>query len=304
MLHHLAAGPVARDLQQRVEPRRDDDRLLGRLARERAVRERARGAVEIPRTGAPERLAHVLRAEPVALGERAPGGEPAGVAGQREQRQPGGVRGGRLAARHVRQRPERADWDPRHRPAVNAHHLHVGEVRPLRLQLPRHEREPVVALGGGGLGRWERRRDRIPAFSGHDGPESPLPRHEQLREVPGAGGDLGQVRGPAGSPRARLDVPARDHPAAAQERSAPRGGPDHRRGGLRARVVGTDAHRLGQIVPAVGHLHHEGPGSARFTRSDVPQPVEGPPQRPDGPPGGTIGRVVAARPHVHVGRGR
>ena len=67
--HNPPAG-VAKNDYEPVEHGGDHDRGVGRFAVARAVGERARRPVEIPRARLAERLADVLHEEPVSLGQR------------------------------------------------------------------------------------------------------------------------------------------------------------------------------------------------------------------------------------------
>ena len=82
VLHEPARRGVAAKFKQPLGDGRDDDRRLRRLTLERAVGERARRPVEIPRAGGAECLADIFHEEPVALGEGTPFVHTAGVAGE------------------------------------------------------------------------------------------------------------------------------------------------------------------------------------------------------------------------------
>ena len=246
---------VAPHFQKPLQTRGEDARRVRLFARQRAIGEHARGTVEIPGTGCPQRLAYVLHQVAVPLGERTPLGERAGRTGERDR---------------ARGLVEHTDPHARHGPAVHRHHLDVVQIRPVRTEVAGRVDEPVVAALRVRLRRVRALRDPEPAGSSVGGrqprPKPALIVHEELREVPVAGGHVLELQGPPGVRTGSLDGPAGEPAAAAEHGDRACLGPHNRGSFGGARVLGEEHHGFGQLVGSTGHLDHDRRSALRVSR--------------------------------------
>ena len=206
------------DRQERVDPRRHDLGRLRILTIEGAVGKRAGGNVEIPRSRAPERLAHIL--EPVS---RAGGNGPPGIDARGRANELDVRRAGLLSRLH------RRDPQPRHRPLMHGHDFDRVALTPLPQDILCGSRESVVPPPRGAVRRWQRRADGEPSLGGQRGPKSALAIDKQLREPPLSPLHLGEDGAPAWPAIDFRHRPAGDPPTTTEDGMGILGGVDDRR---------------------------------------------------------------------------
>ena len=133
MIDRAPRNRLPADRQERVDPRRHDLGRVRILTIEGAVGERAGRYVEIPRSRAPERFAHILEPVSCAGGNGPPGIDARGRANELDVRRAG-----------LFSRLDRRDPQPRHRPLMHGHNFDRVALTPLPQDILCGSREPVV----------------------------------------------------------------------------------------------------------------------------------------------------------------
>ena len=218
MIDRAPRNRLPADRQERVDPRRHDLGRVRILTIEGAVGERAGRYVEIPRSRAPERFAHILKPVSCAGGNGPPRFNARGRADELDVRRAG-----------LFSRLDRRDPQPRHRPLMHRHNFDRVALTPLPQDILCGSREPVVPAPRGVGRRWQRRADGEPSLGGQRGPKSALAIDKQLREPPLSPLHLGEDGAPAWPAIDLRDRPTGNPPTTTEDGMGILGGVDDRR---------------------------------------------------------------------------
>jgi hypothetical protein len=194
------------------------------------------------------------------------------------------------------------DAQPRHRPKLRRHHLHVVQPVPVGADFALLKHEAVGTLSGH---RWQLFGDGVITVLGQARTVATLSVDPQLDEVPLAALNLRQLQLPATVGRYH---PALQHNAPADDRLLTRIGSIHRRRVCRARIFCGEHQRLAQDVGSLAHHHHDRSVEA-LRAAQFSHRLLCPLQRGEGPVGTLPIRcrqlarpaIVAVRGNVEVG---
>ena len=186
---------------------------------------------------------------------------------------------------------------------MHRHDLDRVALTPLAEEIPGSGREPVVPAPLGGGRRRQRQANREPSLGRQRRPEPALAIDEQLREPPLSPLHLGEDSAPARPAGDLRDRPTGDPPATTENGVGILGGMDNRRRLLPGTVLGRDQKRVGELIPAIGHLDRD----RRRGSPPLPQladEVKGAAEGRHWPPRATISRVVASGSNMKLRRRR